>query len=72
MFYVVVLTQGADVRVMGFQSDLVSAMRVAEVLGPGAEYERLEGAYPADELAMAKAYEEHRKRHGLRLVSGGV
>lgn len=71
-FYVVTYKGVHDdhVRVMGFQSDLASAMRLTEIFGEGAEFEEIQGTFPQDERVAAFRYEEHRRRHGMRLVGG--
>lgn len=71
-FYVVTYkgVHDAHVRVMGFQVDISSAMRLTEIFGKGAEFEEIQGRYPQDERAAAHAYEQHKRRHGMRLVGG--
>lgn len=70
-YYVITYRGDHDdhVRVMGFKLDLLGTLRIVEVLGRGASFEHIPGPYPHDELTAALAYEEHKRRHGLRLVT---
>lgn len=74
MFYVVTYKGPEDdnVRVMGFCCDKHDALRLVAIFGQGADYEQIVGPYPTDELSAALAYEEHKRRHGLKLVREAV